>query len=116
MGRYLRNIYLSSTLTDEEFQVIYQGKNDVYCCVKLKNGYVTIKGECWGDLTIPTRTYFDLTTLPEKYRPSGNLHFFVSSIGLDANIFGVTRVDGVIQFYSTAEAKYWAYCFTYPVG
>lgn len=106
---------LNSSLTDEEFQVIYQGENDVYCYAKLKNGYATIKGSSWGDLEIPEKSYFDLTTLPEKYRPSGLCHFFVSDLGNDCGAFGTITKNGVVQLYSYAKLKYWAYCFTYPV-
>ena len=106
---------LNSSLTDEEFQVIYQGKNDVYCYAKLKNGYATIKGTSYNGLKIPSGSYCDLTTLPEKYRPTGDSHFFVSSLGGSEKIFGVVHSTGVIQLHADGETGYWAYCFTYPV-
>ena len=106
---------LNSALTDEEFQVIYQGKNDVYCYAKLKNGYATIKGTSYNGLKIPSGSYCDLTTLPEKYRPTGDSHFFVSSLGGSEKIFGVVHSTGVIQLQADGETGYWAYCFTYPV-
>lgn len=106
---------LNSSLTDEEFQVIYQGESSVHCYAKLKNGYVTIKGESYGELEIPSRSYYDLTTLPEKYRPNGVSHFFVSNLGGGAKIFGAVHMDGKIKLYSDIESGYWAYCFTYPI-
>ena len=106
---------LNSSLTDEEFQVIYQGKNDVYCYAKLKNGYATIKGESYDGLKIPSGSYYDLTTLPEKYRPNGTSHFSVNSLGGSAKIFGTVHSNGKISLYSDVEAGYWAYCFTYPI-
>lgn len=106
---------LNSSLTDEEFQIIYQGESSVHCYAKLKNGYVTIKGESYGELEIPSRTYYDLTTLPEKYRPNGVSHFFVSNLGGGAKIFGAVHMDGKIKLYSDIESGYWAYCFTYPI-
>lgn len=105
----------NSSLTDEEFQVIYQGENDVYCYAKLKNGYATIKGESYGELKIPSGSYYDLTTLPEKYRPNGSSHFSVNALGGSAKIFGVVHSNGKISLYSDVEAGYWAYCFTYPI-
>ena len=105
----------SSSLTDEEFQVIYQGENGVYCYAKLKNGYTTIKGESYDGLKIPSGSYYDLTTLPEKYRPNGSSHFSVNTLGGSAKIFGVVHSNGKISLYSDVEAGYWAYCFTYPV-
>ena len=106
---------INSSLTDEEFQVIYQGENDVYCYAKLKNGYATIKGESYGELKIPSGSYYDLTTLPEKYRPNGSSHFSVNALGGSAKIFGVVHSNGKISLYSDVEAGYWAYCFTYPI-
>lgn len=106
---------INSSLTDEEFQVIYQGKNDVYCYAKLKNGYATIKGESYDGLKIPSGSYYDLTTLPEKYRPNGTSHFSVNTLGGSAKIFGAVHSNGKISLYSDVEAGYWAYCFTYPV-
>lgn len=106
---------LNSALTDEEFQVIYQGKNDVYCYAKLKNGYATIKGESYDGLKIPSGSYYDLTTLPEKYRPNGTSHFSVNALGGNAKIFGAVHSNGKISLYSDAETGYWAYCFTYPI-
>lgn len=106
---------INSSLTDEEFQVIYQGESSVHCYAKLKNGYVTIKGESYGELEIPSRSYYDLTTLPEKYRPNGVSHFFVSNLGGGAKIFGAVNMDGKIKLYSDIESGYWAYCFTYPI-
>lgn len=105
----------SSSLTDEEFQVIYQGENGVYCYAKLKNGYTTIKGESYDGLKIPSGSYYDLTTLPEKYRPNGSSHFSVNTLGGSAKIFGVVHNTGTVQLYSDVETGYWAYCFTYPV-
>lgn len=102
-------------MTDEEFQVIYQGENNVYCYAKLKNGYATIKGSSWGDLELPEKSYFSLTTLPEKYRPAGLCHFCVVCLGNNASAFGNVGHDGVIQLYSTIKLGYWVYCFTYPV-
>ena len=106
---------LNSSLTDEEFQVIYQGENGVYCYAKLKNGYTTIKGESYDGLKIPSGSYYDLTTLPEKYRPNGSSHFSVNTLGGSAKIFGVVHNTGTVQLYSDVETGYWAYCFTYPV-
>ena len=82
---------------------------------KDKNGYATIKGESYDGLKIPSGSYYDLTTLPEKYRPTGDSHFSVNPLGGSAKIFGVVQSDGTVQLYSDAEAGYWAYCFTYPV-
>ena len=90
-------------LTDEEFQVIYQGENDVYCYAKIKNGYATIKGESYDGLKIPSGSYYDLTTLPEKYRPTGDDSLFCGSFGGSAKIFGVVQSDGTVQLYSDAE-------------
>lgn len=106
---------INSSLTDEEFQVIYQGESSVHCYAKLKNGYVTIKGESYGELEIPSRTYYDLTTLPVKYRPNGDSHFSVNALGGSAKIFGVIHSTGKISLYSDIESGYWAYCFTYPI-
>lgn len=106
---------INSSLTDEEFQVIYQGESTVYCYAKLKNGYATIKGESYGGLKIPSRTYYDLTTLPVKYRPSGDSHFSVNALGGSEKIFGVVHSTGKISLYSDVESGYWAYCFTYPI-
>lgn len=106
---------LNSALTDEEFQVIYQGESTVYCYAKLKNGYATIKGESYGGLKLPSRTYYDLTTLPVKYRPSGDSHFSVNALGGSEKIFGVVHSTGKISLYSDVESGYWAYCFTYPI-
>ena len=82
---------INSSLVDEEFQVIYQGENDVYCYAKLKNGYATIKGVSYDGLKIPSGSYYDLTTLPEKYRPDGSSYFFVNTLGGSAKIFGVVH-------------------------
>lgn len=106
---------INSSLTDEEFQVIYQGESTVYCYAKLKNGYATIKGESYGGLKIPSSTYYGLTTLPVKYRPSGDSHFSVDALGGSAKIFGVVHSTGKISLYSDVESGYWAYCFTYPI-
>lgn len=105
----------NSSLTDEEFQVIYQGENDVYCYAKLKNGYTTIKGESYDGLKIPSGSYYELTTLPEKYRPSGSSYFSVNALGGSTEIFGVVHSNGKISLYSYVESWHWAYCFTYPI-
>lgn len=107
---------LNSALVNESYTPIYvhEDSEKGLCYARLKNGYVNIQGMSETEFKIPAETYYDFTTLPEKYRPSVDIFFPI--IVADATIvtFGIIRTSGIFQMYSTKETAWWRYNATYP--
>lgn len=104
-------------MINESYQPIYvdQETNKGFCYARLKNGHVNLQGLSDKEMTIPANTYFDLTTLPKKYRPTVNIYFPMITRDNTISMFGVVYSDsGIIKIYSTKETSWWRYSVTYP--
>ena len=84
-----------------------------YCKAKKKNGFVFVSGSS-ADKTLTAKTYNDITTLPEGFRPKNDFYFTAGSMGGEIEIFGILYTSGILSLYPTTETKYWLYSFAFP--
>lgn len=84
-----------------------------YCKAKKKNGFVFVSGSS-ADKTLTAKTYNDITTLPEGFRPKNDFYFTAGSMGGGIEIFGILYTSGILSLYPTTETKYWLYSFAFP--
>lgn len=78
---------------------------------------VTVVCNNGGYYLLPANEYKDVTTLPEKFRPSVNIEFTKHNMGgaptSDSNYI---HPDGRVRMYTTSSTNnYWGFSVSYPV-
>ncbi len=81
------------------------------------NGYVTVVGESYGNLTLSVEEYTVLGTLPVAYRPAHQIPMVYHKVGGDpTGQSGFITTDGVVKLYAKTDyVDYWAFAVTYPI-
>lgn len=98
------------------YDTTWNSLNGGFCQYRAKNGMCTVKGNGWGDYTIPKGVYTVIGTIPEGYRPSIGQYFTGLPLGGTACVFGRIEPDGKVYLYTDADnITYWLYSFTYPI-
>lgn len=87
-----------------------------YTKAKRKGKVVTVKGySAGGGINLPANTYKDITTLPEKYRPTETMYLTINTLGGSSQITGQIETNGILKLYSTQATSYWAFTVSYVV-
>lgn len=84
---------------------------------RCKNGYVTVVGASYGDVTLTVEDYTVLGTLPVAYRPVHPIPMVYHKVGGDpSGQSGFVDNDGTVKLYAKVSyVNYWAFAVTYPL-
>lgn len=112
---------LESRLAEAEYDTgwenVYYVSDSMYVKARRVGKQVTVVGKSSGYYELPAGEYRDVTTLPEKFRPSVDIQFAKHNQGgaatADSNY---VSPDGRVRMY-TAESgnRYWGFSVSYPV-
>ena len=103
-------------MTNEPFQIIAEAENgEIICYAKLKNCYVSVKGSSFGSFTLKQKQWNTVTTLPQKYRPSGTFYFSAQNPGGPILIHGSIDGSGVVSLYPMETTAYWVFSLTFSI-
>ncbi len=84
---------------------------------RCKNGYVTVMGGSYGDVSLKPGEYTVLGTLPEAYRPTHQVAIVYHTTGGNPlPQSGYVFTDGTVKLYiDQVTTNYWAFSVTYPL-
>jgi hypothetical protein len=83
---------------------------------RYKNGYVTVAGASYSDVTLSPGEYTHVGTLPSGYRPAFQIPIAFHTLGGDPTAqSGFVGSDGIVDLYTGVTTGYWAFSVTYPI-
>lgn len=84
---------------------------------RCKNGYVTVVGGSYGNVTLTVGDYTVLGTLPAAYHPAHPIPMVYHKVGGDpSGQSGFVDNDGTVKLYAKVSyVDYWAFAVTYPI-
>lgn len=103
---------------DTGWQNVYVIDSNIEVKVRRVGKMVTLVGASWGHVTLPAKSWHNITTLKSEFRPSLAVPFTINGMGsFDNELCNSSQVgaDGLVRSYVSKETKYWKFSVSYPV-
>lgn len=103
---------------DTGWQNVYVIDSNIEVKVRRVGKMVTLVGTSWGHVTLPAKSWHNITTLSSEFRPSLAVPFTINGMGsFDNELCNSSQVEanGLVRSYVSKETKYWKFSVSYPV-
>lgn len=102
---------------DTGWENVYYIDDSMYIKARRVGKQVTVVGHSGGYYELTPNEYANVTTLPEKFRPSFGIEFTKHNLGGDPTAdSNYITPEGLIRMYTTVSGnRYWGFSVSYPV-